>query len=73
MNIEIDKKQIIEQILNTQEEWILKAIKKLLDLDYVDDIHESHKQILNDRLQSYETNPFEIKDWEKFKEELRKK
>jgi hypothetical protein len=73
MNIDLEKKQIIEQILNVQEEWVLKAIRKLLDLDHIDDIHECHKQILNDRLQSYESNPSQIKDWEKFKEELRKK
>jgi hypothetical protein len=73
MNIEFEKKQIIEQILNLQDEWLLKAIRKLLDLDYEDDINEEHKLILNDRIQSYEKTPNDVIDWENFKEELRKK
>lgn len=73
MDIELEKRQIIEQILNLQDEWLLKAIRKLLDLDYEDDINEAHKLILNDRIQSYEKNPANVIDWEKFKEELRKK
>lgn len=44
MIIDSDKKQIIREILRTKDEWVLKAIRKLLNLE-VEDISEVHKHI----------------------------
>ena len=72
MNLESEKKKIIESIIEEQDEWVLKAIKKLLDLDYSDDIPEGHKNILNDRATEYNANPTNVLDWETVKKGLTK-
>jgi hypothetical protein len=71
MIIDSEKKEIIREILRTNDEWVLKAIRKLLDLE-VDEIDEVHKLILNERIAEYESNPDSVIDWEKLKEELSK-
>ena len=72
MNIELEKERIIEQLLLVQDEWLLKAMKKLLDIDS-EEISDEHQFILNERIASYKADPGNVLDWEKFKEELRKK
>ena len=71
MTIDSEKKEIIRKILKTEDEWILKAIRKLLDLR-VDDTSDVHSQILNERIAEYETNPDKVIDWEELKAELLK-
>lgn len=71
MIIDSDKKQIIREILRTKDEWILKAIRKLLNLE-VEDILDENKHILNERIAKYETNPDDIIDWEELRSELMK-
>lgn len=71
MLIDSEKKQIIREILKTNDEWVLKAIRKLLDLE-VDEIPEEHRLVLNERIAEYESDPDNIIDWETFKEELLK-
>jgi len=68
MNIE--KRLIINEIENFREEWVLKAIKKLLDIDSEAEVSEVHQQILNDSIAFYEANPAKVLDWEKVKKEL---
>lgn len=51
MNIE--KRLIINEIENFREEWVLKAIKKLLDIDYEAEVSEVHQQVLNDSIAFY--------------------
>ena len=70
MNIEIQKKEIIEAIEVEKDEWVLKAIKKLLDLDYSYDIPEEHAFMLNERYEEYKKNPNDMLDWEEVKKEL---
>lgn len=70
MDIELEKRLIINEISNIQDEWILKAIKKLLDIDYEEEVSEEHQQILNDRIASYEANPLEVLEWDEVKKEL---
>lgn len=72
MNIEAEKKKIIDGIIEVQDEWVLKAIKKLLDLDYSDEVSEEHKDILNDRIAEYNADPTEVIDWEIVKKGLSK-
>ncbi len=73
MNIETEKRLIINEINNVQDEWILKVIKKLLDIDYEEEVSEEHQQILNDRIASYEANPSQVLEWDDVKKELLKK
>lgn len=70
MDIEIEKRLIINEIKNIQDEWILKAIKKLLDIDYEAEVSEEHQQVLNDRIASYETDPSQVLEWDEVKKEL---
>lgn len=71
MIIDSDKKQITREILRTKDEWILKAIRKLLNLE-VEDISDEHKHVLNERIAKYETNQDDVIDWEELKAELLK-
>jgi len=70
MNIETEKILIINEIKNIREEWVVKAIKKTLDIDYEAEVNEAHQQVLNERIAFYEANPSEVLDWEKVKKEL---
>lgn len=70
MNIEIEKRLIINEINNIQDEWILKAIKKLLDIDYEGEVSEEHQQILSERIASHEVNPSQVLEWDDVKKEL---
>ena len=72
MNMQTGKKQIIEAIETEKDEWVLKAIKKLLDIDYSDDLPEDHLFILNERLEEYKNNPTNMLDWEDVKKDLSK-
>lgn len=69
MTIDSEKKQIIREFLKTKDEWIIKAIRKLLDLE---DISEEHVSVLNERIAEYEFNPENVIDWEMLKTELLK-
>jgi hypothetical protein len=70
MNIELERSQIIEEIGHVNEEWLLKAIKRLLALDYEDDVPEDHKQILDNRINAYDTGQAETIEWEEAKKKL---
>jgi Putative addiction module component len=71
MIIDPEKKEIIRELLITDDQWILKAIRKLLNL-HVEDISEEHKLILNERIAEYEANPDNVIDWETLKAEILK-
>ena len=71
MNIDIEKKQINRKILNLKDDWVIKAIRKLLDLD-IEDVSDEHKLILNERIAVYEAKPDDVIDWETLKAELLK-
>jgi urocanate hydratase len=72
MNLEAEKRKIIDGVIQEQDEWVLKAIKKLLDLDYDDKVIEEHKHILNERIAHYGSNSKDALDWENFKRDLLK-
>jgi hypothetical protein len=50
---------IIREVLVLEDEWVIKAIKKLLDLDVYDDdsFSEEHRLILEERETEYRKNP----------------
>ena len=47
-----------------------KAIKRLLGLDYEDNIPDDHKQILDDRINTYESGVAKTIDWNEVKKKL---
>ena len=67
MKITEHKKDIIRGILTTDDEWVLKAIRKLLDIE---EIPEEHKLILNERLEEYKINSDDLINWDELKKEL---
>jgi hypothetical protein len=69
MIIDPDKKEIIREVLKTEDQWILMAIRKLLNL-HVEDVSEEHRHILNERIAEYEANPGNVIDWDALKAEL---
>jgi hypothetical protein len=73
MNLDLEKKQIIKEVLMLKDEWIIKAIKKLLDLDVydVEDFPEGHKLILEERMEEYRKTPSAAISLDEFIEELK--
>ena len=73
MRLDEEKKLIIQEVLTLEDEWVIKAIKKLLDLDVYDedDIPPEHKLILQERLEEYRKNPSPVISLEQFIEELK--
>ena len=69
-NTEIEKKQIIEAVKLEQDEWVLKAIKRLLEIDYTEEVTDEHLTILNERLEEYKNDPTAVLDWEDAKKDL---
>jgi len=70
MNIELEKRQIIEEIKTVHDEWVVKAIKRLLGLYDDDDIPEEHKQILDSRIDAYEAGKTETISFEEARKKL---
>ncbi len=70
MNIELEKRQIVEELNYVSDEWVLKAIKRLLNLDNEDDVPEEHKQILADRIKKHKSGQAKIVDWDEAKGRL---
>ena len=69
-NTEIEKKKIIEAVKLEQDEWVLKAIKRLLEIDYTEDVTNDHLAILNERLEEYKNDPTAVLDCEDAKKDL---
>ncbi|MEP7128384.1 MAG: hypothetical protein ABI729_05930 [Chitinophagales bacterium] len=70
MNIESEKKLVINEILNVKEEWVIKAIKRLLEIDESYNISKEHMTILEERISQYASHPDDVLDWDKIKEEM---
>ena len=70
VNIQKEKREIIEALQNRNEEWLIIAIKKLLDLD--SPFSEEHKSILQERMEAYKKNPSDVISLEELKKNLRK-
>lgn len=73
MSRDEEKKLIIQEVLTLEDEWVIKAIKKLLDLDMYDedDFSPDHKLILEERIEEYKSNPSSGISLEQFIEELK--
>jgi hypothetical protein len=69
MSTNIDKEQIIEAIRETDDERILFAISRLLQVD--EDIPAWHKDILEERRNKIESGEEKFYDWDDIKDELK--
>ncbi len=70
MNMELERRQIIEELKHVHDEWLLKAIKRLLGIDYSLDVPDEHKQILDSRINAYESGVAKTMEWEEAKKRL---
>ncbi len=70
MNIELEKTQIIEELKLVHDEWLLKAIKRLLGLDSNDEVPQEHKQILDSRINAFESGQVKLIEWSEAKKQL---
>ena len=65
----IDKEQLIEAIRETDDERILFAIGRLLQVD--EDIPDWHKEILQERSNKIENGEEKSFDWDDVKDQLK--
>jgi hypothetical protein len=65
----IDKEQLIEAIRETDDERILFAIGRLLQVD--EDIPDWHKEILQERSDKIERGEEKLYDWDDVKDKLK--
>lgn len=65
----IDKEQLIEAIRETDDERILFAIGRLLQVD--EDIPDWHKEILQERSNKIENGEEKSYDWDEVKDRLK--
>ena len=70
MNISEKKQEIKSEIDKIDDEKLLWAIARLLHLDDEGDVPDWHKQILQERLEKYESGNAKMKDWEEVKKTL---
>ena len=73
MSTSIDKGKIIAAIHKTDDERVLFAINRLLQIDEQEEIPEWHKQVLNEREEKIKKGDEEFYDWDDIKEEIKKK
>jgi hypothetical protein len=69
MSANIDKEQLIEAIRETDDERILFAISRLLQVD--EDIPDWHKEILEERRNKIESGDEKFYNWNDIKDELK--
>lgn len=67
MDIDLEKRQIIEEINNIQDEWLVKALKRLLRLDQKNDISSEPKNTVDSRTNPYESGDAITLEWEEAK------
>lgn len=71
MDIQLEKKQIVEELRHRNEEWLIIAMKKLLGLDSADEFSSEHKTLIEERIKLYETVPDNIITLEQLRRELK--
>ena len=67
MDIAEKKKLIVDRIEGIQEEWLIRAIEKLLDIEDNEESPDWHMPMVNERLEQYEANPNDVVKWEDIK------
>lgn len=70
METHIDKEQLINAIRETDDERILFAISRLLQID--DEVPTWHKDILDERTDKLQNGEEKFYDWNNVKDDLQK-
>ncbi len=78
MNLEAEKAIIIEQVKQSSDSDLIRAIKSMLDYarkrdQKIYDIPEAHQNLVMERFDEMEKNPDRILDWDDAKESLKKR
>lgn len=71
MNITKEKQEIIDALKERDEEWLILAFKKLLDIDHPSYSTE-HRFIIEERLEAYNKAPENLISLEELKQTLHK-
>jgi putative addiction module component (TIGR02574 family) len=72
MNVEAEKLELIEMLLNIDQEEILLKIKEILHQNSSDiSLSEEQKQLLDKRLEKHHLNPKEGANWQDFRKEIK--
>lgn len=61
MDLQEEKRLIMEGLKDVEEEWLILAIKKLLSKESIP-LH--HQYILSERLEQYTSGKANMQDWE---------
>lgn len=72
MNIELEKKNIMAALQYRNEEWLLTAIKSLLEIQPEQSFGDEHKAIIMERIEAYEQNPGDVLSFDDIKKTFRK-
>lgn len=72
MNVEAEKLELIEMLLNIDQENILLEIKDILHQNLPNfSLSEAQKQVLDERLEKHRLNPNEGANWQDFRREIK--
>jgi hypothetical protein len=71
MDIQAEKQQICNAIMQRDEEWLITAIKKLLDLDEDDQFTPVHDEIIAQRLSILQSGEAETITLEQLEQDLK--
>jgi hypothetical protein len=66
MDLAARKYHFIEELLKVESESLMSRLEKVLKSD--NGIPETHRQILDERLEHYKNNPSDLLDWNSVKE-----
>jgi hypothetical protein len=69
MSIAEKKRLIVDRIEAIEEEWLIRAIEKLLDIEDKDESPDWHLPIVMEARQEYKANPGSALKWEDLKKE----
>jgi hypothetical protein len=70
MNILEKKQEIKSEIDRIEDEKLLWAVARLLQIEEEEDIPEWHKQILEERIKKHGSGQLKMKNWEEVKKRL---
>ncbi len=70
MDLLVKKREIKAEIDKIEDEKLVWAIARLLQLDDEGEVPEWHKQIVQERLVKYEKGSSKLKDWDKVQKDL---
>lgn len=71
MNIEQEKQQIIAALQQRDEEWLIVALQKLLDIEPAHPFSDEHKTVIEERIEAYKKNPNDFISLDELKETFR--